>query len=570
MDSVKHALYFLFVLLEVVLIFNLLIVVHELGHFLAARWRGLVVEQFAVWFGKPLWKRTYNGVVYSLGSIPFGGFVKLPQMAPMESIEGESDIPREQLPNVSPLDKIIVAFAGPLFSLGLAFVFACVVWAVKRPLSEAETSTVIGYVAAEGPAAKARSDAGNDVVGLQPGDEILEVDHHPVHRFGGMNGSVVWYVARSEGDSIPFKVRRDGREITFYPVPDTGEDENTGWFHRKPLRQVQIEPAFASIVADVAKDSPAANAGLEKGDVITAVNGQQVYNPDTIGNEELASFNKPVVLTVKRGEQTLQKTLSPMPFKIGSVAEGSPAEKDGGLKKGDVIVAVNNVVPASLVDFKAMMAAHTDQPVELKISHNGGPEQKATVTPRVPIGGPKDQKAIIGVSPDFEEDGIAWMEGGRMSPVREEPTEQIAGSVMSIVNTVGAVIAPKSGIKLQHLGGPVMIAQTYFKLLTSEHGWQLALWFSVVLNVNLALLNLLPVPLFDGGHILMGLIEMIRRKPISIRVLEMIQVTCFVVVVGYMLYITSFDLVALVSGDRSRRNMEFRTPAAKPAASPAK
>ena len=75
--------------------------VHELGHFLAARWRGLVVEQFAVWFGKPLWKRTYNGVVYSLGSIPFGGFVKLPQMAPMESIEGESDLPdrAEQLPS---------------------------------------------------------------------------------------------------------------------------------------------------------------------------------------------------------------------------------------------------------------------------------------------------------------------------------------------------------------------------------------------------------------------------------------------------------------------------------------
>ncbi len=95
METVRSALYFVFVLLEVVLIFNLLIVVHELGHFLAARWRGLVVEQFAVWFGKPLWKRTYNGVVYSLGSIPFGGFVKLPQMAPMDAIEGEATTPRE-------------------------------------------------------------------------------------------------------------------------------------------------------------------------------------------------------------------------------------------------------------------------------------------------------------------------------------------------------------------------------------------------------------------------------------------------------------------------------------------
>ena len=85
-----HVLRVIFILLEVVVLFNLLIVVHELGHFLAARWRGLVIEKFGVWFGKPLWKKTINGVQYSLGSLPFGGFVALPQLAPMDIIEGES------------------------------------------------------------------------------------------------------------------------------------------------------------------------------------------------------------------------------------------------------------------------------------------------------------------------------------------------------------------------------------------------------------------------------------------------------------------------------------------------
>src|SRR5471030_3506245 len=96
------------ILLEVIVIFNLLIVVHELGHFLAARWRGLVVEKFGIWFGKPLWKKTINGVEYSLGSIPAGGFVALPQMAPMEAIEGKNETPREELPPASPGKKIIV------------------------------------------------------------------------------------------------------------------------------------------------------------------------------------------------------------------------------------------------------------------------------------------------------------------------------------------------------------------------------------------------------------------------------------------------------------------------------
>ena len=132
METVRSILNFLLICLEVLLIFNLIIAVHELGHFLAGRWRGLVIEKFGIWFGKPIWKTTINGVQFSLGSIPLGGFVQLPQMAPMDIIEGETDTPREQLPRVSALDKIIGAIAGPLFSLGLALTFAVIVWLVGR------------------------------------------------------------------------------------------------------------------------------------------------------------------------------------------------------------------------------------------------------------------------------------------------------------------------------------------------------------------------------------------------------------------------------------------------------
>src|ERR1700756_5002733 len=108
---------YILIFLEVLLIFNLLIFVHELGHFLAARWRGLKVERFAIWFGKPIWKKKIGGVEYALGTIPARGHVSLPQMAPMDIIEGKPDpAVAERLPNVSALDKIIVAFAGPLFS----------------------------------------------------------------------------------------------------------------------------------------------------------------------------------------------------------------------------------------------------------------------------------------------------------------------------------------------------------------------------------------------------------------------------------------------------------------------
>src|SRR5215472_16472897 len=162
---------FIFVFVEVLLLFNLLIFVHELGHFLAARWRGLKIDRFAIWFGKPIWKTRINGVEYALGTIPAGGYVSLPQMATMEAIEGKSESADQPLPPISALDKIIVAFAGPLFSFLLALTFAVLVMIVGRPVSEAETTTTIGYVERDGPA---------DKVGLQPGDRILDVDGHRV------------------------------------------------------------------------------------------------------------------------------------------------------------------------------------------------------------------------------------------------------------------------------------------------------------------------------------------------------------------------------------------------------
>jgi hypothetical protein len=97
------------------------------------------------------------------------------------------------------------------------------------------------------------------------------------------------------------------------------------------------------------------------------------------------------------------------------------------------------------------------------------------------------------------------------------PIEQVYKSITSTLNTIGAVASPKSDIKLQHLSGPVGIGRIYYLLFQSERGWQLALWFSVILNVNLAILNMLPIPVLDGGQIVLAIIESIRRKPVNIR-----------------------------------------------------
>src|SRR5580692_2271891 len=166
--------HYIFIALEVVLLFNLLIGVHELGHFLAAKWRGLRIDRFAIWFGKPIWKAKIGGVEYALGWIPAGGYVALPQMATMEAIEGKSDTPPSQLPPISALDKIIVAIAGPLFSFLLALFFAFIVWQVGKPTTEGDNTTQIGWVEPGGQAWKA---------GLRPGDTIVAINDYPVKHF---------------------------------------------------------------------------------------------------------------------------------------------------------------------------------------------------------------------------------------------------------------------------------------------------------------------------------------------------------------------------------------------------
>lgn len=473
----SHILRVIFILLEVVLLFNLLIVVHELGHFLAARWRGLYIEGFGVWFGKPIWKKTINGVQYSLGSLPFGGFVKLPQLAPMDMIEGKADMDRAALPKISALDKIIVAIAGPLFSLLLALFFACVVWAVGHPVSESDQTTVIGYVHQDSPAARA---------GLRPGDKILAVDHRPVTRFFGMNDSVVWNVVRSEGPSIPFKVERAGKVLTIEVVPVIAE--TSGW-RRKSTRQVMIQPAVTPLVESVEKDTPAAAAGVKPGDIITAVNGTRIFNALSLVDEIERHPTDELTLDVQRGSERLQLRMRPVPL-----------------------------------------------------------EAEGTTKPRI---------------------GIRWDSGGRLTLSHPDPVEQVYHSITSTLQTIGAVASPKSDVKLQHMSGPVMIVRIYYLLFESENGWKLALWFSVILNVNLAILNMLPIPVLDGGHIVLAIIESVRRKPVNMRILEWVQTACATLIIGYMLYISFFDIGDLFGKNSDRKSPRKETPASTKA-SPAR
>jgi regulator of sigma E protease len=378
----------------------------------------------------------------------------------MEAIEGKTDEKGEDLPAARPLDKIIVAIAGPAASLGLAFLFACIVWIIGRPVSQAETTNVIGYVVEGGPAAKA---------GLKAGDRILAVNGHPVTRITGMGrmgDSVAWNIAVTAAPVIPVRFERNGKEqiVEVEPVAE----ERHGW-SRKPLRQIQVIPAMTPMVARVFPNSPAAEAGLQRGDLVLGANGTKLLSQPALAEILSATKGAPVNLVIRRGTS----------------------------------------------------------------------EFAVTITPRVPVG--EKQPRI----------GIQWDERGIITLIHPDPVTQIKSSLLTMWETISAVTDRHSDVSVQQLSGPVGIMRIYYLLFQSPMGWQLAFWFSVVLNVNLAVMNLLPFPVLDGGHILLALIEWLCGHPIHQKTLEIVQTTFAMLLIGTMLYISFFDVSDLVAGRKS-------------------
>jgi regulator of sigma E protease len=161
---------------------------------------------------------------------------------------------------------------------------------------------------------------------------------------------------------------------------------------------------------------------------------------------------------------------------------------------------------------------------------------------------------MIGVAWD-DDLGIRFDPRGLTKLMYPHPLEQIKKAATSIFETIGAIASPKSDVKLQHMGGPVMMMRVYYSFFQLEpaDAWRLAFWFSVVLNVTLALLNLRPIPVLDGGHITLAIVEAIRRRPVNVRLLEYVQTGCAVLIIGFMIYIFFFDVQDFFIGDGPKK-----------------
>jgi len=381
----------------------------------------------------------------------------------MEAIEGGQEGLRETLPPISPMDKIIVAFAGPLFSFLLAAFFAVVVWQVGYPDRRVHT-TQIGWIKPDSPA---------ELAGLKAGDTIKAIDGVAVTSWDEPINSVIERIAFGNNEKLAFTVERPG-EAKLLTIPTGFTIEKGGFVQRTGMRKVGIASALPAKVEMVIPDSPADRAGLKAGDIIVKADGQDVFSPFAIDMMFDENAGRQVNINVKRSTETPSMVL----------AVEKPSAPDG-------LEPMTGIIWDNAKNAASVTLAHPT------------------------------------------------------------PGKQLATATTMMVRTIGGLVTPGSDISFQHLSGPVKIFNLYYRLFEQPDGWRLVLWFSVILNVNLALLNLLPFPVLDGGHITMALIEIIRRRPVlNLKALEIFQTACALTLFGFMIYVTWFDSWDLVGGKK--------------------
>ena len=574
----------------IVLFFGGSIFVHELGHFLAAKSRGLKVERFSIGFGPKIFGWRRKETEYRISLLPLGGYVAIPQLADMEVIEGKTENP-DSVPakSLSYTDKLVVFAAGAFFNVLFAVLCAVILWVVKTPEMEGISDNIVGNtiprleirpgVTEISPAAKA---------GILPGDRITEIDGVPVKSFKDITMKIATGTQRTaEGKpSATLKILRGEEELTINVFPElVAYNPRSGDF----VRTLGIEPMMPLIVSD--RDGKVAlPAGFLDGDRVLAITlpketeSRCVYSLSQFAELLEKSNGESVIIKVVRGHPAKEFDLKLTPKTMPSVRElGKISFEEGGEKRELQLVPV----PENLEDFsdsaqrnnlRVLNSLPPDSafvescPAGTKISGisdsvNGitaitspGDLSRFSASPQdltLFLDLPNGNQTIItlnrATAERIPEQKILRAGLPLAFPqkyVRVSPWKQIADAISITYESVASLVNPKSDIGVSHLNGIFSIADTYYEL---SFDLRRVMMLTILININLAFLNLLPVPVLDGGHILFATIERIRRKPLPRNILSAVQNIFVALLLIFMAFILFRDF------SRTRGNADLRT-----------
>lgn len=514
--------------------------VHELGHFLVAKWRGLHIIAFSLGF-KKAWGKKINGVDYRIGWIPAGGYVDLPQI---DTTDVAKDEDGNELPPAKPLDRLLTAAAGPVFNILFGLLLGCVVWYFGMP---AETpryeSMVVESLIVDSPEYRA---------GLRPGDEIV--------KFNGENFNYTWNDLKKEimlaiGE-VTLTVNRNGEtlEITYQPTPNPYVAPE---LRRENIAIPFFEPKVPLAVRPM-EDSPAERAGIINGDELVSVNGIELKDFSQLAFFVAEHGANELTLAVKRGKEIKNFTLVPEKMalnpsapdgewnsgfliydnpedksvKVGFVVAGSPADK-AGITDGDTIVEIDGQPVSGAVGLFEKIAGAGGVEHQLKIKR-GEETFDVTVTPvKLGVYGVGVQLGMLEYPSPFKQFAYVW----------EMSFRSLRNISISLANKLN-LTEQQSTVSARNLSGPLGIVSMMYK--TAHYSLITGIYFVVFVSFALAIFNLLPLPVLDGGHIFFAAIELIFRHPVPKWLVKNLSLIFIVLLFSAMALLTMLDVMRLV------------------------
>ena len=546
-------------LLYFILLISILIFVHESGHFAFAKVFGVKVITFSIGFGPKIVRLRGKETEYCIGILPFGGFVKMLE----ESKLSEPLLPEDKhrtFESKALWKRIVIVLAGPAMNVFFPIVLYTSVFFEDRDL----LPPTVGVVLPGHPADQR----------LKAGDRIVSVDGTSVTSFP----EVQRIAARSAGKSLKFSVLRDGKSVETAITP-ADEIEVRELDVVEHVGRVGILPRFPAAVIGVPRtDSTAYRAGLRTFDRITAVNGRKIDRFVDLVTTLAANRGDTVVLTYLRPVEVPRAmgglvdmavfdpgvaTLTPIPRS----AQGTPPPDDAdgraadvlarsGLESADMYVAF---VPQGSSEWKAGLRAGD------RITTRDGAPQKLWMS--------MEDEIVAGASRMHE---LSWTRAGEpmagMFQIRKEQWDDEFGqhyeryvfrtdhwmpfapdayvpnpslityalrrgleetaSVIKFIG-VGFVRIVQGRISLASVSGPITMYDIAGQ--AGAKGTTYFVWAMALISVNLGLINLLPIPVLDGGHLFFFLIEALRRRPLSLRVREVASLVGMALLVLLML-----------------------------------
>lgn len=544
--------------LFMVFFFGACIFIHELGHFLAARMCGLHIVAFSIGFRKA-WAKKINGVEYRIGWIPCGGYVDLPQIDASDDVIKDEN--GNELPKAEPWKRMVTAIAGPLFNILFGLAMGCVIWIAGLPQESPEmTEFKVRSVEKESPEYNA---------GLRPGDVIIRRNGQTFRRtWGSFARDIMLHVGETT-----LTILRDGKEydITYRPVVNkkVAPTEEIPYPFFRPELPVTVCPA---------KDSPAWKAGLRDGDRVIAVDGKEVIGSEDLHIRVIYSRGRELLFTVEGKDGKVRDVkVKPEPYEeitekdgmwmtgiafstegvltAESSLPGLPAE--GKILHGDKVLAVNGEKCGDVESFRAAVKKAGSTAMTIRVLRNGT-ETDVTLTPVFVMPHQIGVTFRIVTHPDpFQQFGnvlnLTWR------------------SMKSVAAGIGRALGFDAGYTVlgpKHLSGPVGIGK-YLYISVYRGSLILGLNLVVLISFNLGLLNLMPIPVLDGGHVVLALLEMIFRRPVPSKVLQPIAYTFICILILFMLFVTFYDIKKLIpvsspdkesSGEKTEQAVQNDTP----------